>query len=433
MHTKTVFWLIVIATAAILWIIWYKCNVEVGLPKAQKHAGQLFESGMLTRRTSDPDVRILIDNVDRELGVYAYAAARPRLKPAFDAFVKAWTAEGALSTKTQTEYDHVMQSEFCAKGRMQWNQLLGLFLDGAIWMLALGLALFSDILRDSVGDQSKIKGQTLFNASVDKPAANPPYSLARTQLVMWITIISSIYVYAVFWDGRDPGLISINTTALVLMGISAGTFAAGAIIDTTEIQQGIPRIQDFPSTNNFLEDILSDGDGISIHRFQNFAFTIVAVVVYFYRYANPANPTDVLPVLDGTLLGLTGISGATYLTMKTRENITPPETLPKLTIRLGLSPATTLDPVIVAALTAGGFPNAVVSIVDAVGNTIHPIPDPTAPNFNFFITDLVADIYTITVVWTGLVPAGATTPTALQKTWTGRIDKTIPSPLQILF
>jgi len=158
----------------------------------------------------------------------------------------------------------------------QINQLFALFLDWMIWLLALCLCLFSNILRDSVGDASKIQGQNYANkalALAGGPMAEPvepPYSLAKTQLVIWITIIASVYTYAILWDGRDIG--SINQTALILMGISAGTFAAAAIVDTTEIQQGIPRTQDEPSSKNFFTDILSDAQGISIHRFQNFVY-----------------------------------------------------------------------------------------------------------------------------------------------------------------
>jgi hypothetical protein len=415
----TFFLLIAITGVTVLVIIWYNCNVEIGLKKEQVSIARFFKPEMLQRRTNDPDIKAMIGGIDRELETYSYAAARPRLKPAFDSFVKAWAAEGALTAKTQTAYNSVVDAEFAAEGRMKWNQLSGLLLDGAIWLFALGLALFSDILRDLVGDKTKIR-----------PDVEPPYSLARTQLLVWVTIISSIYVYAVLWDGRDPG--SLNSTALILMGISAGVFTAGAIIDTSEIQQGIPRIQDAASSG-FLEDILSDSDGVSIHRFQNFAFTLVAIFVYFYRYANPVDPKDVLPILDGTLLGLTGISSATYLTMKTRENVTPPDFLSKVTIKLGVSPTTNLSPAIAGPLTNGGFPGAVVTVVDAVGNVIPVIPDPTAPNFNFIVTGLVADIYTITANWIGTVPAGAPAQTSLHKTWIGRIDKSTTSPVQILF
>ncbi len=122
------------------------------------------------------------------------------------------------------------------------------------------------------------------------------------------------------WDRRSIG--EINNTALILMGISAGTFAVGAVMDTTEIQQGVIRHQEAQPSINFFRDLLTDNNGISVHRFQNLVWTIVAIMVYFYRYSNPPkNNFNDLPTLDSTLLALTGISNATYLTLKTRENV----------------------------------------------------------------------------------------------------------------
>ena len=106
-------------------------------------------------------------------------------------------------------------------------------------------------MRDTVGDGSKLQGQILANAAMGSTApVNPPYSLARAQLVTWITIIGSVYTFAILWDSRNP--VIINSTALILMGISAGTFTIGAIVDTTEMQEGIPRIQDQPSSGNLI-------------------------------------------------------------------------------------------------------------------------------------------------------------------------------------
>jgi hypothetical protein len=75
---------------------------------------------------------------------------------------------------------------------------------------------------------------------------------------------------------------SINKTALVLMGIFAGAAVASTIMDKNEISDNRPRHQNKPSQGFFI-DILSDENGISLHRFQNFAWTIIAIVVYLYK------------------------------------------------------------------------------------------------------------------------------------------------------
>jgi|GEM_PF-1021161 hypothetical protein len=437
MSKKTIYVVIAIVSAILFGIIWDHCNVESGLDEIKATTGKLFGAPMIGNKTTDPAAKLIIDSLNNAIAGHKYTVARPALKPAFDNFIKDWAGAGALTKKIQDDHRVLLDAQYESKGHMEWNQLIALFLDWLIWMLALGLCLFSDILRDVVGDGSKLQGQALANAAVgNTDPVDPPYSLARTQLVIWITIIGSVYTFAVLWDGRDP--LVINNTALILMGISAGTFAVGAIVDTTEIQQGIPRIQDQPSTNNFLRDILSDSKGVSVHRFQNLVWTIIAIVIYFYRYNNPpSGTTDVLPVLDSTLLALTGISSATYLTMKTRENPTPPEVVDQLKIKLGLSPATSakLSPAVLNALATGGFPNAVISIVDKGSNTIHPVPDPAAPSFNFNAVNIAAGAYTIKADWSGSVPAGTPPPpsTVLTTTWNGQIDKTTPSPVNIDF
>ena len=79
-----------------------------------------------------------------------------------------------------------------------------------------------------------------------------------------------------------------------------------------------PRHQNSPSQGFFI-DILSDDNGISLHRFQNFVWTIIATIVYLYKVAMiPAG--CILPELSDTLLTLTGISSATYLVLRSKEN-----------------------------------------------------------------------------------------------------------------
>jgi hypothetical protein len=334
---------------------------------------------------------------------------------------------------------HGVHSVFTHK---EGNQFLALFLDWLIWLLALCLCLFSNILRDSVGDSSKLLGQNyagkalaLASGKTPPDPAQPPYSLAKTQLVIWITIIASVYTYAILWDGRN--IDSINQTALILMGISAGTFAAAAVLDTSEIQQGIPRIQDQPSSKDFFMDILSDSQGISIHRFQNFVWTLVAIFIYFYRYANPpAGHADSLPVLDSTLLALTGISSATYLTLKARENPAPPNSIAPLKIILDASASEVLTAAQRAAVAVSGFPDAVVAITDQAGNKTNALPDLTNRGFGFLATNITPGPYTIDVTWTGQpVPSTPPTPVTLTAHWTGQISNTsnTSNPLTIKF
>lgn len=103
-----------------------------------------------------------------------------------------------------------------------------------------------------------------------------------------------------------------------IAGIFSGTAVASSFIDKREWQQGVARYQDRPS-QGFFTDILSDENGISMHRFQSFAWTLIAMTVYLYKL-DKVQVGCVLPELSDTLLSLTGISNATYLVLRTKEN-----------------------------------------------------------------------------------------------------------------
>lgn len=189
--------------------------------------------------------------------------------------------------------------------------------------LFLVLALYTNLLRDEVSDceafdqnaqklQQKQKFK-LVNRSY-------PFSLTKVQFGIWTVIISSSYIYLSLFKG-DCSAGSINKTALILMGIYAGTAAASTLMDKKEIKDNRPRHQNHPS-EGFFVDILSDDNGISLHRFQNFVWTIIAITVYLYKLAIIRIGCE-LPELSDTLLALTGISTVTYLVLRSSENDPP--------------------------------------------------------------------------------------------------------------
>ena len=192
-----------------------------------------------------------------------------------------------------------------------------------ICALFLGLAIYSNILRDEVNDldefhqnvqklQQKQRGKLLNKRF--------PFSLAKVQFGLWTVIISSSYIYLSLCKG-DCAESPINKTALILMGIFAGTAVASTVIDKKEINDSRPRHQNSPSEGFFI-DILSDDTGISLHRFQNFVWTIIAMTVYLYKVTLITTGCE-LPELSDTLLTLTGISSATYVVLRATENNPP--------------------------------------------------------------------------------------------------------------
>ena len=193
---------------------------------------------------------------------------------------------------------------------MSW--LIIIFIIIAISTFILMLT-HKDLLRDEVQEEA-------FNKFVsDHNIINPkkPFSLARVQIAMWTIIIIFTYLDVYFCKGCCNTIsLSLNKTALILLGISIGTTAIAGTIDNS--QQNNQRHQNEPS-NGILLDILSDGNGISIHRFQVILFTIVAMIIYINKVScNCAT----LPELDDTLLGIITISYSGYVGMKINENKT---------------------------------------------------------------------------------------------------------------
>ncbi|MBE7174017.1 MAG: hypothetical protein INR73_25815 [Williamsia sp.] len=191
--------------------------------------------------------------------------------------------------------------------------------------LFLALAVYSNILRDEVSDcdafdqnAQKLQQKQKYKL-VDK---SYPFSLSKVQFGLWTVLISSCYIYLSLCKG-DCAETTINKTALVLMGIFAGTAAASTLIDKKEISDNRPRHQNAPSEGFFI-DILSDDNGISLHRFQSLVWTLIAMVVYIYKVSG-VQAGCLLPELSDTLLALTGISSATYLVLRTKENDPPIE------------------------------------------------------------------------------------------------------------
>jgi len=223
------------------------------------------------------------------------------------------------------------------------------------WVLIVGIiCLFmlvvykTGLIRDSIADpvafmqaanaMPKYAGVTNIN-KIPKP-----FSLSRSQLGCWTVIISCSYIYlqmCKFFCMTDMG---VNSTMLALLGISAITAAAGNVIDnnSSTAQQGLQ----VPS-EGFFKDILSDQNGINIHRFQNVIWTIIAIVLYIGKI--PHVLCGELPVLDPTLIALTGISSLTYLGLKVNENTTPLLTAPGPAVVPPVAPVPAVAPPVAPA------------------------------------------------------------------------------------
>src|SRR5262249_11135241 len=195
----------------------------------------------------------------------------------------------------------------------------------------------------------------------DAPDISGTYSLSKSQGAWWFFVIIAAYLLIGIVTGDFSN--SINSTALILLGIGAGTVLGSAAIDAQkstpadlqaqrdkaaslraeldqldkDITENKKKLTASPApdaaavqqlildidgkqeqkaqklsgyrklvrnSEGFLIDILSDANGISFHRFQMFAWTFVLSIIFIKEvYENLAMPT-----FNTTLMGLLGLS-----------------------------------------------------------------------------------------------------------------------------
>ncbi len=202
------------------------------------------------------------------------------------------------------------------------------------------LARLTDLLRDAPSDSNGKK---------------MTYSLARCQMAWWFFIVVGgfLYIWLVCGD-RD----SLTAGVLTLIGISAATGFSSFLVDSSkadqrkallseqsdlqtrlevlsvvqgaiavdlaaEQQQKQKRLAEvnaslaaLPSpvstSDGLIFDILRDESGISFHRFQMVAWTVILGFVFVVAVYK----TLAMPDFSATLLGLMGISAGTYIGFK---------------------------------------------------------------------------------------------------------------------
>ncbi len=174
----------------------------------------------------------------------------------------------------------------------------------AISSILLFLIILFDFKYSMLRDESK--------------ADRKSYSFARVQLAWWSIIILSSFITILFSKGVTPELCE---STLILLGISTATTAAAKLIDVSDTTKGHPLIQHQEGEGFFL-DILSDANGVSVHRFQtvilNAALGIWFFISVLSNLSKEAN--SVMPTVSKDVLILLGLSSGTYATIKATEN-----------------------------------------------------------------------------------------------------------------
>ena len=199
----------------------------------------------------------------------------------------------------------------------------------SIWavLFAGGLIAFFWLARTS----NLIRGGT--------PAHGRAFSMARSQAAWWFFLILGAYLLIGLTTGDYTN--SLNSTALILLGIAAATYVGSVAVDESKNTPGelaaqgaerrrlqasaaastiTPQEADKLSKLNgeslgWLRDVLSDSEGIDFHRFQMLVWTFVLGIVFVTKVWRDL----AMPEFDTTLLGLMGLSAGTYVGLKIPE------------------------------------------------------------------------------------------------------------------
>jgi hypothetical protein len=180
-----------------------------------------------------------------------------------------------------------------------------------------------------------------------------PFSLAYCQMAFWFFLI--LFAYLFIWVASGEWN-TIPESILTLLGIATGTTLGARVIDNsklntmktnrddlenqiatlkdkTQVPQeqldslqkqlilangDINRLLTRPAGKGllgFLNDILNDKDGISLHRFQNVVWTLVFGFIFVAKVLQDLG----MPEFSATQLALIGISSGTYLGFKLPE------------------------------------------------------------------------------------------------------------------
>jgi hypothetical protein len=154
------------------------------------------------------------------------------------------------------------------------------------------------------------KTTSLLRSGTHPVPSERPYSLSLFQMAFWFFLVIAAYVF--MWLITDE-LDTITDSILALIGIGAATALGATLIDRNKTA---PK-PDEPGgkSRGFVNDVISDPTGVSLHRFQMFVWTLVLGVIFIGSvYKNLE-----MPQFSATLLGLMGISSGTYLGFKVPE------------------------------------------------------------------------------------------------------------------
>ncbi len=155
-----------------------------------------------------------------------------------------------------------------------------------------------------------------------------PYSFARTQLAWWTLIILSSFITIIIYY-PEHNAPQFTSSVILLLSISVGTLATARLVDISDQKNNAVNnivLSQNQVSQSFILDILSDKDGVSIHRLQTVIFNLIFGCWFMYKVTNNLNTINdinkIMPVIDNNNLVLLGLSAGTYTALKLTENKT---------------------------------------------------------------------------------------------------------------
>lgn len=264
---------------------------------------------------------------------------------------------------------------------------------------AVALLAFA-ILR--LGSRSRMLRDSVPGIEVP-PGHQLEFSLAKCQLAWWTFLVLSGYLLVYCVTGTMP---TISTTTLALLGVSAGTAGLSSALSKapgTVSQAANGRVMPYFS-RGWWTDIVSDDQGVSMHRLQQVGFTLLMG----YLFVRTVYKTVALPEWTDNEILLLALSSATYLGLKSQEGtgsgaLPAPQAAPQVEVNvtptvLTNSPASRQAAVVVpviptsaaeavsapvaaapAAVTGVGEGSAPASAAPAPASAVTVKPETTSP------------------------------------------------------
>lgn len=152
-------------------------------------------------------------------------------------------------------------------------------------------------------------------------AQAPPalrFSLAKVQLALWFFAVFGAFLVIWLVTGNFN---TINSSIVATLGISVGTALGDAYIKSAKpmAESGDAPGPAAPAPDRtsarFVRELVSDGEGYSIYRFQMLAWTVALVIVFLADVYDDL----VMPSFGPELLYLLGVSSGTYVAHRVPE------------------------------------------------------------------------------------------------------------------